>query len=125
MLSIHGKSIDEFTEAYLDCAFWTEEEELSEDATVFSLAPSALDSILEDCAAFLRDNAQDIEACGLGIAQCGHDFWLTRNGHGAGFWDRLSHTDPKYVHLQKLTDACKPYGSVYVEEGDDGLVYFR
>ena len=20
--------------------------------------------------------------------QAGHDFWLTRNGHGAGFWDR-------------------------------------
>ena len=20
-------------------------------------------------------------------AQIGHDFWLTRNGHGAGFWD--------------------------------------
>lgn len=20
-------------------------------------------------------------------AQAGHDFWLTRNGHGAGFWD--------------------------------------
>lgn len=20
--------------------------------------------------------------------QFGHDFWLTRNGHGAGFWDR-------------------------------------
>ena len=36
----------------------------------------------------------------------GHDFALTRNGHGAGFWDR---------GLGKigdmLTDACKPYGS--------------
>jgi hypothetical protein len=21
------------------------------------------------------------------FAQLGHDFWLTRNGHGAGFWD--------------------------------------
>lgn len=21
-------------------------------------------------------------------AQVGHDLWLTRNGHGAGFWDR-------------------------------------
>lgn len=21
-------------------------------------------------------------------AQAGHDFWLTRNGHGAGFWDK-------------------------------------
>jgi hypothetical protein len=22
------------------------------------------------------------------IPQAGHDFWLTRNGHGTGFWDR-------------------------------------
>ena len=22
------------------------------------------------------------------LAQIGHDLWLTRNGHGAGFWDR-------------------------------------
>lgn len=22
-----------------------------------------------------------------GPAQAGHDFWLTQNGHGAGFWD--------------------------------------
>ena len=22
------------------------------------------------------------------IAQAGHDFWFTRNGHGVGFWDR-------------------------------------
>jgi hypothetical protein len=22
------------------------------------------------------------------LKQAGHDFWLTRNGHGTGFWDR-------------------------------------
>lgn len=22
------------------------------------------------------------------VSQFGHDFWLTRNGHGSGFWDR-------------------------------------
>ena len=25
---------------------------------------------------------------GIGWEQLGHDLWLTRNGHGAGFWDR-------------------------------------
>lgn len=34
-----------------------------------------------------------------------HDFVLTRNGHGAGFWDRgLGHIG------DLLTEACKPYG---------------
>lgn len=36
----------------------------------------------------------------------GHDFWLTRVGHGAGFWDRgMGELG------DRLTDACKPYGS--------------
>ena len=25
---------------------------------------------------------------GYNLSQLGHDFWLTRNGHGTGFWDR-------------------------------------
>lgn len=36
----------------------------------------------------------------------GHDFWLTRNGHGAGFWDR-----GMGALGDRLTAACKPYGS--------------
>ena len=33
--------------------------------------------------------------------QIGHDLWLTRQGHGAGFWDRgLPNGD-------KLTELCK------------------
>ena len=32
-------------------------------------------------------NLFDIEAV-MSWSQFGHDFWLTRNGHGAGFWDR-------------------------------------
>ena len=36
----------------------------------------------------------------------GHDFALTRNGHGAGFWDRgLGEIG------DMLTNECRPYGS--------------
>ena len=38
-----------------------------------------------DCLAFYRRIACYISDDQ--IAQAGHDFWLTRNGHGAGFWD--------------------------------------
>lgn len=47
--------------------------------------------------------------------QHGHDFALTRNGHGAGFWDR------GYGDIgDALTDACKPYGehNLYVDADD-------
>lgn len=52
----------------------------------------------------------------FGFWDCmGHDFALTRNGHGAGFWDRgfgdIGDT---------LTDACRPYGehNLYVDADD-------
>lgn len=55
-----------------------------------------------------------------GMDYAGHDFALTRNGHGAGFWDRgLGEIG------DMLTEECKPYGehSVYisVDENDDIL----
>lgn len=47
----------------------------------------------------------------------GHDFWLTRNGHGAGFWDG------DYTNGDQLTTLCKPYGVIDLYVGDDGLIY--
>jgi hypothetical protein len=42
-----------------------------------------------------------------------HDFWLTRNHHGAGFWDG------DYVNGDKLTELAKRYRECYVYLGDD------
>src|SRR5690606_16395290 len=42
-----------------------------------------------DAEDFLRHNYADLLAvAGAEFEQHGHDFALTRNGHGAGFWDR-------------------------------------
>ena len=37
-----------------------------------------------------------------------HDFWLTRNGHGAGFWDK----EEKYGEAEAviLTEICEEIG---------------
>ena len=51
--------------------------------------------------------------------QAGHDFALTRNGHGAGFWDR----DLGDIG-EMLTEYCKPYGESYLYFGDDGKLYY-
>jgi hypothetical protein len=55
--------------------------------------------------------------------QVGHDLWLTRNGHGAGFWD-----DPEYYGGEKnvkiLTDKAHELGEINLYKGDDGLLYF-
>lgn len=51
--------------------------------------------------------------------QAGHDFALTRNGHGTGFWDR---GDDVYSKAQrdKLTEASEAAGSVdlYLHDGE-------
>lgn len=46
-----------------------------------------------------------------------HNFWLTRNGHGAGFWDG------DYENGDALTEACADYGEIYLYIGDDNKIY--
>lgn len=47
-----------------------------------------------------------------------HDFWLTRNGHGAGFGDG------DWEHGDELTKISKTFGSVDIYVGDDNELYF-
>lgn len=53
----------------------------------------------------------------------GHDLWLTRNGHGAGFWDRKLGSFGGYDIGDCLSEACKMLGDCCLYEGDDGLLY--
>ena len=51
-------------------------------------------------------------------SQVAHDLWLTRNRHGAGFWDRgLGEVG------QKLTQIAQFMGAVDLYVGDDGKVH--
>ena len=51
--------------------------------------------------------------------QGGHDFWLTQNGHGAGFWDG----DWDEPDATLLTEGSKKMGEVSLYVGDDGKIY--
>lgn len=59
--------------------------------------------IREDCEAFVRANWTDLQD--LDASQSGQDFALSRNGHGAGFFDRG--LGDKGTRLQ---EAAKVYG---------------
>lgn len=50
--------------------------------------------------------------------QAGHDFALTRNHHGAGFWDR-----GLGEHGGRLTANAEPYGESSAYVGGDGSLY--
>lgn len=47
-----------------------------------------------------------------------HDFWLTRNCHGAGFWD-----GDYPVWGEKLTAIAHMFAEVDLYVGDDGKIY--
>lgn len=102
-------ALDPFTLAYVEAAMWT----LPEDEhgnTYDHLGLSAitwhvLRQAIADCRAFQRDNAALLEQAGS-EAQNGHDFWLTRNHHGAGFWDRGYEREVG----DQLTKAAHAYG---------------
>lgn len=107
---------------YAICALWSSTQDDGEplDAvyTLDDIAPETLESMRSDCAEFIEANAQALDESGLRDEQIGHDFWLTRNGHGAGFWDRgLGEIG------EALTKASKPYGDVYLYVGDDGYIH--
>ena len=68
---------------------------LTEDST------KLIDSFKDFCKA----NATLIDNEGQDLSQVAHDFILTCNGHGAGFWDG------DYNEGDKLTELCKPYGT--------------
>lgn len=90
------EGIETFLAAYIECALWSSNDESDESGgepldanySADDLAPEAYTQMRADCEAFLA-KAFEIGLQGLehDLECAGHDFWLTRNGHGAGFWD--------------------------------------
>lgn len=82
------------------------------------LSGAAYDEIRKDVADFVCGNWNDLYLRGMDGDQAGHDFLLTRNGHGVGFWDRgLGERG------QRLTAASEPYGTMNAYVGDDELIH--
>lgn len=79
------KALDDFTQSYITCALWCGLDE-RDHVTFADLAPETLAAMIADCNRF-RDDAKTVACIGDRHADAGHDFWLTRNCHGAGFWD--------------------------------------
>lgn len=109
---------DEFTRAYLECALWSscddDGEPLDREYSISDIDPEALAGMIEDCIDFQASYLDQCRAAGLSDSQSGHDFWLTRNRHGAGFWDRgIGEAGAR------LTEAAHAYGScdLYTDSG--------
>lgn len=117
---------EQFVTDYIACALWSSNDEsdingdmsasLDENYGPEDIAPGTMEHIRTDCAIFYNAYSGIIR---LRAGQAGHDFWLTRNGHGAGFWDG-DWAEPFATMLSEASRAAGPY-TLYV--GDDGTIY--
>lgn len=113
-------ALDRFTEAYVICALWSSTDDNGEPLdTSFGaedIAPDTLAKMIEDCRRFqIRCESLLLD---IDDEQAGHDFWLTRNRHGAGFWDRGLGRIGEW-----LTSNAHAFGEVFLYIGKDGKIH--
>ena len=106
--------------SYLAAALWTShddnEEPLDKNYDITDVSEESAMKAEKDCADFMQRAGSLLE--GIDPEQAGHDLWLTRNGHGAGFWDRgLGEVG------QQLSDIARSMGGSDAYVGDDGKVH--
>lgn len=109
----------QFLADYIACALGTSHDD---DGRVYSaddLAPETLQSMRDDCADLIAQAGADLQEYAQRTGRTGgYDFWLTRNGHGVGFWDR----DLNELG-DRLTAIAEQMGGRDLYVGDDGLIY--
>jgi hypothetical protein len=113
-----NRNIETIVAAYFAAVFFTDagdrddiltgDEEISDEAQI-EVADDVND-FLTKAETLLTDDWSD--------DQIGHDLWMTRNGHGVGFWDR------DFPNRDELSNIAKEMGERWPYAGDDGLLYF-
>lgn len=87
------------------------------------IEPATLRAMVADCAKFERENRdlldRAMELSGNDDGQAGYDFYMTRVGHGVGFWET---PDWPEAEGEELTKAAKKYGEFNLMIGDNGAV---
>ena len=112
--------IDTVLHHYIVCALWSSTDDDGDSLDYYDIEdidPDTLEAMRADIVDFVESNKELLLSSGQSDEQIGHDFWLTRNHHGAGFWDRgLGDIG------EELTKACHVYGDVYLYVSDNGKV---
>ena len=131
-MGIDIDTLSVMTRQYLEAALWSsyahegdkieEESPLDNHFSVADFALSSVDVANQDCEAFkakAREAGVDVDA--LDDEDLGHDFWLTRNRHGAGFWDG----DYEDAVGKKLTEIAHTFGECNAIIGDDENIHLE
>lgn len=130
------EQIDDFLRGYMECAVWASNDPDSEAPLDDKYSSGDIDAALQrtmrtECAAFVRANGDNLhllgELTGRDWASLGHDLWLTRNGHGTGYWDRYMEAGPDgrapaETIGKRLSEAAKQLGERDLMPDGDSLV---
>jgi hypothetical protein len=130
--------LDSFVKGYIVAALWSTNDEstpsggnpLDANYGIEDVSDELLEKMVADCDKFRAENADDLKQAyerynviyGTdGESYAGHDFWLTRNGHGCGFWDR---DELEADGLgERLTDAAQQFGECWIYDGSDDKIH--
>lgn len=148
-----------FIKSYIQAALWTEQDDLNnppededdtegeewkekpekkqwekKEYTIKDLAPETLEKMTKDCIDFYNKYNELYHSAGWSDDKAAFDFWLTRNRHGSGFFDReMEDLDQELNYKmsratfegikESLIEAAHSYGEFHLYVGDDGLVY--
>lgn len=117
--------------SYIGTALWSSTLEdgspMDGDYSETDLAPETLAKMKDDLDKFFiaieildPPRGNDLpEFLGIPDTQFAHDFWLTRNHHGAGFWDG-DYPEPYGKWLTRIAQSFREC-ELYI--GDDGKIY--
>lgn len=113
--------IESFIESYIETAIWSSLDDsgkpLDSRFDAIDLSEDAKQRTERDCNQFIKENERALE--NISYYQAGHDFWLTRNGHGAGFWDG-DYPEPE---ASILTESSRIFGTCELYLADDDKLW--
>ena len=124
--------LDAFTKAYITAMLWSTNDEstpeggvpLDQNYSINDISDEAMMCIIEDCRKFQEQNHSLLrriyDSHNATPGRAGHDFWLNRNFHGAGYWDRGYGTVG-----DALSAASHVFGEVDPYVGDDKKIYLQ
>lgn len=122
MKSVEEIQLKQFIDSYIECMLWASTDLDGNDFDDYRLtdfSSCALTRIEKDCIVFVASNKDLIDQY-VSYDQAGHDFFLTRNGHGTGFWD-CEEVDTAVK--DELVKASKKFPESNLISGDDGKLY--
>jgi hypothetical protein len=119
------KDFEDFFEHYLICALWASSDtdaigryfNFDDLFTTKDFEEESLKYLRSTAYKFYRDNKHMFkykqhtfnDGTYTDYMLAGHDFWLTHNGHGAGFWDGDVENEE---HAKILSDNARDMGEI-------------